>query len=117
MECHHYGRAPHMGKFYACPMSLRIKQLREEKGWTQEQLAARARMSRSHLAMVEKETRPANTLKLNAIASALGVRPEELFEADDEATRLIELLRLLHPADRAVVEQMIQALAPKPPQG
>lgn len=115
MRCHHYGRAPDLGKFYACPMALRIKQLREDRGWTQEQLASRARMSRSHLAMVEAETRPANTLKLNAIAAALGVRPEELFEADDEATRLIELMRQLGPADQVVVRQMIQALAAKLP--
>ncbi len=116
MQCHHYGRAQGLARFYAYPMSLRIKELRELKGWTQEELASRARMSRSHVAMIEKESRPANTLKLNAIATALGVRTEELFEIDDDAKRLIELLRQLGPSDRAVVEGMIQALASKQPQ-
>lgn len=113
MDSHHSGRALDLARFYACPMTLRIKQLREEKGWTQEELASRARMSRSHVAMIEKETRPANTLRLNALATALGVRPEELFEAEDDANRLVNLLRQLGAEDRAVVEGMIQALAAK----
>lgn len=90
-------------------MSLRIKALREAKGWTQADIAERARMSRSQLAMIENETRPANTLRLNAIAAALGVDPSELFETPE--TELLQLVRALSPEDRDVIVRMAEALA------
>ncbi len=94
-------------------MSLRIRQLRDAKGWTQADLADRAGMSRSQLAMIEAETRPANTLRLNAIAAALGVKPEDLFEAGEGEQELIDLLRILSPEDRAILTHMAEALAAK----
>jgi len=90
-------------------MSLRIKALREAKGWTQADLAERSRMSRSQLAMIENETRPANTLRLNAIAAALDVDPSELFETPE--TELLQLVRALSPEDRDVIVRMVEALA------
>ena len=71
-------------------------------------------MSRSQLAMIEAETRPANTLRLNAIASALGVTPEQLFASGDDATEgLLDIVRQLSPEDRAVLVRMAEALAAK----
>lgn len=107
--CRHYGRAHTIAAFYALPMSLRIKTLREEKGWTQADLAERARMSRSQLAMIENETRPANTLRLNAIAAALGVEAQDLFDSPE--SRLIGLVRGLCAEDRDVLVRMAEALA------
>lgn len=92
-------------------MSLRIKYLREAKGWTQQELADRAAMSRSQLAMIEAETRPANTLRLNSIANALGVAPEALFKSASDNSELINLLGRLSPEDRAVIVRMAEALA------
>ena len=66
-------------------------------------------MSRSQLAMIENETRPANTLRLNAIAAALGVEPHHLFENDD--AHLIELVRSLDPEDRDALVRMAEAFA------
>ena len=97
-------------------MALRIKQLRDERGWTQAELAARSRMSRSQLAMIEAETRPANTLRLNAIAAALGVPPGALFESGDIDAAILDRLRLLSPEDREVIVRMVEALAAKQPQ-
>lgn len=107
--CRHYGRAIGIAAFYALPMALRIKQLREARGWTQQDLADKARMSRSQLAMIENETRPANTLRLNAIAAALGVEPQHLF--DDPDSHLIGLVKNLDPEDRQTIVRMAEAFA------
>jgi len=94
-------------------MGLRIKELREAKGWTQTDLSERSNMSRSQLAMIEAETRPANTLRLNAIATALGVDPDALFSTGSENRAIVELIRRLSPEDRSIVVQMAEALAAK----
>lgn len=113
MPCRHSGQAFGAAAFYTVPMALRIKALREERGWTQEVLAERSHMSRSQLAMIEKETRPANTLRLNAIAAALGVDPAALFDSGAESWRLAQIIEDLGPEDRAALVRMAEALAAK----
>lgn len=73
-------------------------------------------MSRSQLAMIERETRPANTIRLNAIASALGVSPEDLFDSGDADRQLVDIVKRLSPEDRATLVRMAGALAAKPGQ-
>lgn len=92
-------------------MALRIKQLREERGWTQDHLASLAKMSRSQLAMIERETRPANTLRLNAIAKALGVPTEHLFASEGPDARLLELLRKMPESDKQALVRIAESLA------
>ena len=94
-------------------MTLRIRQLRKERGWTQADLAEKSRMSRSQLAMIEQETRPANTLRLNAIAVAFGLPPEALFESEGYSSSILETLRRLSPSDRDMVVRLAEALAAK----
>lgn len=115
--CLHYGQAFGMWKYYTQPMALRIRQLRESKGWTQEVLAAKASISRSQLAMIEKETRPANTLRLNAIAAALGVAPDELFETDERERKVVEIIRGLPADDAEALMRIAEALAAKHREG
>ena len=74
-------------------------------------------MSRSQLAMIEKETRPANTLRLNAIAKALGVPTEHLFESSSDETRVLTILRDLSPEDRLNLVRIAESLAAKNEQG
>lgn len=112
--CLYSGRAFGAWAFYTNPMALRIKQLREERGWTQEVLAARSGMSRSQLAMIERETRPANTIRLNAIAAALGVAPEDLFETDPRERTIVELIRRLPHEDVEALIRIAEGLAAKP---
>lgn len=94
-------------------MALRIRQLRDAKGWTQEVLASKAGISRSQLAMIEKETRPANTIRLNAIASALGVATEDLFETNEKERRVIGIFRALSADDADALVLIAEALAAK----
>ena len=117
MECHYLRQATPHGAGYTVRMTLRIKELRDEKGWTQEVLASKAGISRSQLAMIEKGTRPANTLRLDAIAEALGVDPKALFAGGGEDWELLQILKRLRPDDRAALVRMAEALANKPDQG
>ena len=115
MECHHSGRDSSVARFYAVPMGLRIRQLREAKGWTQDHLASLSNMSRSQLAMIERETRPANTLRLNAIAAALGVPLEHLFESEGNDARILALFRNMSETDKESLVRIAESLAAKRP--
>ncbi|TMV86443.1 helix-turn-helix transcriptional regulator [Thioclava sp. BHET1] len=112
---HHYSHTNRCGALYKAPMALRIKELRVEKGWTQDTLAAKAGMSRSQLAMIEKESRPANTLRLNAIASALGVATEDLFETDERERRIIRILRSLNEENADALLRVAEAFSSQKP--
>ncbi len=96
-------------------MALRIRDLRLEQGLTQAELAERAGLSRSQIAMIETETRPANTLRLNAIAAALGVKPEALFMSSGDNQALLDLLERISPEDRAALVRMAEALVSQSP--
>jgi transcriptional regulator with XRE-family HTH domain len=113
MKCHYLQQATLPATLYTVRMTLRIKELRDEKGWTQETLASKAGISRSQLAMIEKGTRPANTLRLDALAAALGVQTDALFARSDEDYALLQIVKRLSPDDRAVIVRMAEALAAK----
>jgi transcriptional regulator with XRE-family HTH domain len=111
LESRYYGRAKAIAQFYTVRMSLRIKDLRKSKGLTQEQLANMARMSRSQLAEIETEKRPANTLRLNAIAAALDVKVEDLFSSTEGAHRIVGVFKSLSAEDQDAILRMAEALA------
>lgn len=103
-----------MIEFYTCPMSLRIRALRIQKGLSQQLLAEKANISRSQLSEIETETKPANTLRLTAIAKALGVDVEDLFETDARDQYINELKELMLdvPAeDRHAILQLARSLS------
>jgi XRE family transcriptional regulator, regulator of sulfur utilization len=95
-------------------MTLKIRTFREARGWSQEHLADIAGMSRSHLAMIEAGTRRPNTDRLDAIARALGVPTELLFDGTGSEARVIQVMRALSEADRDMLVRMAEALATKP---
>lgn len=94
-------------------MSLRIKELREQRGLSQVTLAGMAGMSRSQLSEIETETKPATQRRLRAIASALGVEVPALFSRDArEAYRgeIEALMRYMSEQDRMTLLRMARAL-------
>ena len=100
----------------------RVRRLRLEKGWTQEELASRARIGRSTVSRIERaEERPAGRTAA-ALATALGVQvgallgpvpgQPTLFPGPDE-WRIALLRRLLELRDdevEAVVPQLLSLL-------
>jgi transcriptional regulator with XRE-family HTH domain len=66
-------------------VGLRIKQLRAERGLTQDELAYSIGLSRSYLAEVETGKRNVSVVNLERLCSGLGVSPREFFAAGDFA--------------------------------
>ena len=113
LNCRHKQRAGFIAGFYTISMALRIKELREARNWTQDDLAEKANLSRSQLAQIESEARPANTLRLNAIAAALGVEPYELFSMGEMHSRIFDNMGKISLDDQATLVRMAEAFAAK----
>jgi transcriptional regulator with XRE-family HTH domain len=56
----------------------KLKSLRLEKGWTQEQLAKRADLHRTYIGAIERYERNVSLLNVERIASALRVDVKDL---------------------------------------
>ena len=63
----------------ASALALRVRQLRHERGWSQERLAERADMDRSYLAGIELGARNPSLKALERLAHALDVPIRDLF--------------------------------------
>jgi len=57
----------------------RIRKLRRERGWSQEELAARCKLHRTYLGSVERGERNISVISLRRLARALRVSLSELF--------------------------------------
>ena len=65
-------------------VAARIRELRQEKGWSQERLAEVAGMSRDGLSRIERGDRPAPRLEtIASIAAALGVALPDFLDFSD----------------------------------
>lgn len=64
-------------------MGYNVKEVREQKGMTQEELAEKSGISRQTISAIENDTRySAGVATLAAIARALGTTVDELFFAN-----------------------------------
>ncbi len=64
----------------ATALGHRIRQLRAQKGWTQERLAEEAELDRSYIAGIEVGARNPSLKALVRLADAVGVPLARLFE-------------------------------------
>lgn len=93
-------------------LNLRIRELREAKGWTLDRLAAQIGVSVPHLSGIERGVKNVNNHLIVNISSALGVAPHELFtRGNDQERALQNLLADLPPEDRERVMDFAKALA------
>ena len=66
------------------PVSIRVKELREGRGWTQVELAERAGITRAQLSRIENhQTKGIDFQTLDSLARALEVHPAVLIERRD----------------------------------
>jgi transcriptional regulator with XRE-family HTH domain len=61
-------------------VATKVKALRERRGWTQEQLAKQAGISRVYLARLETARQDPSLSTLEKLAKALGVKVGRLLE-------------------------------------
>jgi transcriptional regulator with XRE-family HTH domain len=61
----------------------RVRQLRLDRGWSQELLAEKAQLHRTYVVEVERGHRNASLDVIQALATALSVPPATLFQDDD----------------------------------
>lgn len=94
-------------------MTLRIRELRRQRGWTQGALAKRAGISRSYIAEMESGKKVANTRRLAQVAAALGVTERDLLPSDD--AEFLSRLRRLPPEDRAEIDRLVNHFYAKLP--
>jgi transcriptional regulator with XRE-family HTH domain len=55
-----------------------VRNLRKEKGWSQEELARRADLHRTYIGSIERHERNVSLVNVENIAKALGVQAREL---------------------------------------
>lgn len=68
-------------------LAANVRQLRTEKEWTQDDLAAEIGIERGALSLIENGRANPTLLVLEAIANSLEVRVGELFEPQSKARR------------------------------
>ena len=94
-------------------MTERIKELREARGWSQAELAQRAKI-RGASSISELERGKGNPMlsTLSAIADALGVHVLELFIPPEgsEVAEIVNLLMQMDEAERAALLHLLRLL-------
>lgn len=97
-------------------MKYRIRTIRQAKGWNIERLAEEVGTSKGYISDIETGNRNASIVMLREIAAALGVKEQDLFEAESPEDEL--LLQLIHdfvrlgPDDKLAVVRHARGLAP-----
>ncbi len=86
----------------------RVRTLRKNRGWTQQELAHRAKTSSSYLGQVERGQRDVGVSVLDRIATALGVSLGDVTHLPGSAETLD--VGVLSPAARQVVDALVREL-------
>ena len=60
-----------------------LKQLREERGWSQERVAHESGLNPSHVAKIERTEREPGVRAISKLCKALGISAAELFDGID----------------------------------
>jgi transcriptional regulator with XRE-family HTH domain len=88
-------------------MQLRVKELREAKGWNQTVLAYHAGLSPSQVSLIETGKRNPTATTLKGIADALGVEVGDLFPSPVTVhLEPLELRSELKPAIAQILESV-----------
>ena len=69
---------------YAEDFGSAVRSLRQEKGWSQEDLGFEAEMDRTYVSGIERGVRNPTLTTMWRLAKALGVNPSELLVATEE---------------------------------
>lgn len=93
-------------------LTLRIRELRKEKGLTLEVLADVVGVSKPHLSGIERGLKNLNNRLIESIAKALDVQPFELFltNEDVKAMEFVKAISKMDPSNLEKAEQYLDFL-------
>jgi|GEM_PF-1299297 len=97
-------------------MKLKLKDLRNKRGWTQEQLADIVGCTKSHISEMESGKKNASSPMLESLATAFDVQVVDLIDSGDageDLLRLSEIMHQLSPEDRKVILRAARGLLPQ----
>lgn len=80
-------------------MKLKLRALREKRGWTQEEVASRSGMSKSFYSEIESGKKAANSQRLRKFAEVFEVPAFELIDDSSIDDELLEHLRTMQSLD------------------
>lgn len=92
-------------------LNLRIRELRQARGWSVETLAGKVSISTPHMSQVERGIKNLNNRLIDELSAALGVEPFELFAPRQDRDSTLRVMADLSDDDRARVEAFAAALA------
>lgn len=84
----------------------RIRQLREERGWTQAELAARLESNQAYLSKLERDARSMSARMFRDLARVFGVKLDDLLPVDESSGKKI-FKKKVHKCLTASVQQCI----------
>ncbi len=97
-------------------LGLRIKTLREGRGYSQQKLADKAKITQKYLSEVEKGERNASVEVVTMLAAALDVPVEAMWDNGEEMNKgalvneIIRMTRLLSDKDAKIAYRMLKLL-------
>jgi transcriptional regulator with XRE-family HTH domain len=90
-------------------IGMRIKSLREKRGFSQEQLANELGLSRPVITKIEGGKKAINSLELRQVADVLGISTDELTRPVDEET-LVGRFRTRHNTDDPALIESVEKI-------
>ncbi len=97
-------------------MKLKLRELREKNGWTQDEVAERSGMSKSFYSEIESGKKAANSRRIAKFSEVFNVPAFELIDDASIDAELLEHLRVLldlSAEDRKAVIRHALGLAPE----
>ena len=91
-------------------IGMRIKSLREKRGFSQEQLATELGLSRPVITKIEGGKKAITSLELRQVADVLGVTTDELTGPVDEEETLVVRFRTRHNNDDPVLIESVEKI-------
>ncbi len=94
-------------------MKHRLRELRDERGWTQAEVADKAGMSKSYYADIERGDKQINQNRMGSIATAFGIPASSLIELEGKENDILMYERYLKlpEADREIIQTLVERLS------
>lgn len=106
-------------------LGLRVSRLRQDKGWTQKELASKVGVTQNHISRIEKDRMQPRRSTVKALAEAFEIQPDDLealalvpddetstqlAQEDPELAALFSQVSILSPAQKEAVRVTLRSM-------